>query len=111
MTVALLSQAGVPPTAGFLGKFYIFSAGVEIKQWWLLGAMVLGSVLGLFYYLRVMIIMFQPIPGRERVSEPLNWVQNASGVMLMIAAALVALLIFDPDPLLNLISASTLVIK
>ena len=80
-------------------------------MWWLLGAMVLGSAIGLFYYLRVLIIMFKPIPGRERVSEPLNWVQNASGLMLMTAMALVILMGVYPTPFLDLIRAATLIIR
>ena len=111
MTAALLSLAGIPLTAGFIGKFYVIAVGVDAKLWWLLGAMVLGSAIGLFYYLRVLIIMFQPIPGRERVSEPLNWVQNASGLMLMTAMALVILMGVYPTPFLDLIRAATLIIR
>jgi NADH-quinone oxidoreductase subunit N len=111
MTASLLSLAGIPLTAGFIGKFYIIAVGVDTKLWWLLGAIVLGSAIGLFYYLRVLIIMFQPIPGRERVSEPLNWVQNASGVMLMTAMALVILMGVYPTPFLDVIRAATIAIR
>jgi NADH-quinone oxidoreductase subunit N len=43
LTLALLSLAGVPLTAGFLGKFYVLGAGVDQRQWLLLGAIVAGS--------------------------------------------------------------------
>ncbi len=52
-TVALLSLAGIPLTAGFIGKFYLFSAGVAGELWGLLALLVIGSGLGLFYYLRM----------------------------------------------------------
>ncbi|WP_226665707.1 NADH-quinone oxidoreductase subunit N [Microbulbifer aggregans] len=49
--VALLSLAGIPLTLGFFGKFYLFSAGIQGQQWWLLIALIAGSALGLYYYL------------------------------------------------------------
>jgi len=53
MLAALLSLAGIPLTAGFIGKFYIFSAAVSGHNWILLGALVIGSAIGIYYYLRV----------------------------------------------------------
>ena len=52
-TVALLSLAGIPLTAGFVGKFYLFSAGVAGSLWGLLALLVLGSAIGLYFYLRM----------------------------------------------------------
>lgn len=111
MTTMLLSLAGIPLTAGFVGKFYLISVGVDTKQWLLMGAVVAGSAIGLYYYLRVMIMMFQPIPVRERVSEPLNWVQHSGGAMLMAAMALVLVIGVYPEPFLSLIRASTLALR
>ena len=111
MTAMLLSLAGIPLTAGFIGKFYIVAIGVDAKQWLLLGAVIAGSAIGLFYYLRVMIMMFQPIPVKERVSEPLNWVQNAGGAMLMLAMALMLVIGVYPEPFLQLIRAAELVVR
>ena len=63
LTLALLSLAGVPLTAGFLGKFYVLGAGVDKRQWLLLGAIVAGSAVGLYFYLRVMIQLYlRPAP-------------------------------------------------
>lgn len=53
MAILLLSLAGVPPTAGFWGKWYLFFAAVEANQWLLATALVLTSVMGLAYYLRL----------------------------------------------------------
>ena len=56
-TLMLLSLAGIPLTAGFIGKFYIFASGTDGRLWGLLSAVVVGSGLGLFYYLRVIVAM------------------------------------------------------
>ena len=60
-TLMLLSLAGIPLTAGFIGKFYIFAAGAEVKLWALLIIVIIGSGLGLFYYLRVILAMAEDI--------------------------------------------------
>ena len=56
-TVALLSLAGIPLTAGFIGKFYLFTAGVDTALWGLLGLLVVGSAISIFYYLRIVYTM------------------------------------------------------
>jgi NADH-quinone oxidoreductase subunit N len=66
LTAALLSLAGIPPTAGIIGKIFLAAAGVESSLWLLLIVLVLGSVIGLFYYLRVVITMFR---GKEELEE------------------------------------------
>ncbi|TDG12968.1 NADH-quinone oxidoreductase subunit N [Seongchinamella unica] len=57
MLVALLSLAGIPLTAGFIGKFYLFTAAVSGGNWVLLAALILGSAIGIYYYLRVVFYM------------------------------------------------------
>lgn len=59
-TLMLLSLAGIPLTMGFVAKFYVFAAGVESALWLLLAALVVGSAVGLFYYLRVIVFLFMP---------------------------------------------------
>lgn len=56
-TIMLLSLAGIPLTAGFVGKFYVIAAGVDSSLWVLIVLLVVNSVIGLFYYLRVIVIM------------------------------------------------------
>ncbi len=58
MVVMLLSLAGVPLTAGFIGKFYVLSTTLSSGLWWLLVTVVLGSVIGVYYYLRAMLTLF-----------------------------------------------------
>ncbi|TQV71177.1 NADH-quinone oxidoreductase subunit N [Exilibacterium tricleocarpae] len=59
-TLALLSLAGIPLTVGFIGKFYLFSAGANAGLWTLLGVLIIGSGIGLYYYLRLITALFKP---------------------------------------------------
>lgn len=57
-TTMLLSLAGIPLTVGFIGKFYIVAAGLDAALWVLLAAVIVGSIIGLFYYLRLIVVMY-----------------------------------------------------
>ena len=59
LITVLLSLAGIPLTAGFIGKFYILSVGVEDGLWFLMSMLIVGSAIGLYYYLRLIYIMLQ----------------------------------------------------
>ncbi len=59
LTLALLSLAGIPITAGFVGKFLLVEAGAGGSRWALVLVLVLTSALGLFYYLRVIVTLFE----------------------------------------------------
>ena len=75
LAIALFSMAGVPPTVGFYAKLSVLKAVIDIDLVWLAVVAVLLSVIGLFYYLRVVKAMYfdQPEQGREpRVREPLD---------------------------------------
>jgi NADH-quinone oxidoreductase subunit N len=58
MALAMLSLAGIPLTAGFIAKFYIIIAGANTRLWVLLIILVINSVIGLFYYLRIVAALF-----------------------------------------------------
>ncbi|TXH94720.1 MAG: NADH-quinone oxidoreductase subunit NuoN [Pseudomonas sp.] len=109
LTLMMLSLAGIPLTAGFIGKFYVIMAGVQAQQWWLLGALILGSAIGVFYYLRVMVTLFMTEPNLKRHDAPFNWGQRTGGVMLLIVALLVFVLGVYPQPLLELVQHTALV--
>jgi NADH-quinone oxidoreductase subunit N len=65
LTVCLMSLIGLPPTAGFIGKFYLFSAAIQEKFVWLAIIAVLNSVAAAYYYLRLIVYMYmrEPEPG------------------------------------------------
>ncbi|MEO7530764.1 MAG: NADH-quinone oxidoreductase subunit N [Sediminibacterium sp.] len=58
LTIALFSLAGVPPTAGFFGKFFLLIAGAAKGNYWLIGIAALNMVISFYYYLRVVKAMF-----------------------------------------------------
>ena len=58
MTIFLLSLGGFPPTAGFIGKWYIFTAAVQEGHYWLAIIGVLTSVVSVFFYLRIVVMMY-----------------------------------------------------
>jgi NADH-quinone oxidoreductase subunit N len=58
MSIFLLSLAGVPPLAGFMGKFYVFSTAVKAQYYWLAIIGFLNSVVAAYYYLRVIMYMY-----------------------------------------------------
>lgn len=62
MTVMLLSLAGIPPTLGFFGKFFIFSAAVKQGLIWLAVWGVVGSIISVYYYLRPVLAMYMEEP-------------------------------------------------
>jgi NADH-quinone oxidoreductase subunit N len=103
MTVMMLSLAGIPITAGFIGKFYVVLAAVGADLHWLLALVVIGSAMGLYYYLRVMITMFLPEAGMHRYDAPLNWGQGAGGVMVLGLTVLMFVLGMYPQPVLDFI--------
>ena len=67
-TAMLFSLAGIPLTAGFLGKFYVVAAGVHSAKWLLLICLVINSTIGLFYYLRLVVAMFSEREAGETIT-------------------------------------------
>ena len=84
MTVFLLSLGGFPPMAGFIGKWYIFSAAVQEGHYALAVIAVLTSVVSVFFYLRIVVMMYMT-DGAETVRPPLP-MTAAAGLALATAA-------------------------
>ncbi|OVY87867.1 NADH-quinone oxidoreductase subunit NuoN [Yersinia pestis] len=103
MTVMMLSLAGIPMTLGFIGKFFVVAMGVSANLWWLTGAVVLGSAIGLYYYLRVPVSLFLSPPQSLVRDTPSNWALTAGGVVVLISAILVLVLGIYPQPLITLV--------
>ncbi|WP_312046311.1 NADH-quinone oxidoreductase subunit NuoN [Erwinia sp.] len=103
MTVMMLSLAGIPMTLGFIGKFYVIAVGVGAHLWWLTGAVVVGSAIGLYYYLRVTVSLYLNPPELLQRDTPANWAFTAGGVVVLISAILVLVLGIYPQPLISLV--------
>ena len=71
LTIAMFSLAGIPLTAGFIAKLYIILAGANIKLWALLIILIINSLIGLFYYLRIVISFFDK-SHLEKASENIS---------------------------------------
>ena len=68
LTVAMLSLAGIPLTAGFMAKFFIITVGVQSYLWVLLTALIFGSAVAIYYYLRVIFAMSKPCEVKGKAS-------------------------------------------
>ncbi len=95
MTIFMLSLAGVPPTLGLVGKFYLFRAVIAGGYIWLALIGVLTSLISAYYYLRVVVMMYMREGEPAPVSEP--WLNLTWGAM----AVLTVILSFVPAPLFD----------
>jgi NADH-quinone oxidoreductase subunit N len=83
-TIFLLSMIGVPLTAGFLGKFYVFKAALESHLVWLTVLGLLNSAVAAYYYLRILVMMYMHEPSEASdAAEPLS---TSMGLALMLPA-------------------------
>lgn len=98
MSVFLLSLTGIPPLAGFMGKFYVFSAAVKSHYYWLAIIGVLNSAVAAFYYLRVLMYMYFRDPMKD--IGRLDMAPGYIVVMLVSVAALLYIGIFSREFLL-----------
>ena len=106
MLVLMLSLAGIPPTIGFFAKFYVFAAAIQAKWYGLAVIGVINTVIGIYYYIRVIITMYAypPDPG---VAESES---SALSVALGVACVCVLALGIFPTPIFNAAVASARVL-
>ena len=97
LTFCLLSLTGLPPTAGFWAKLYIFNAAIQADLVWLVVIAVLNTVVAAFYYLNVARYMYLGAPKSEEAIRPGAVVQ----AVLMAAAAGVFVFFIYPSPLID----------
>ncbi|MGE5809262.1 MAG: NADH-quinone oxidoreductase subunit N [Nitrospirota bacterium] len=102
-TAMLFSLAGIPLTAGFVGKFYVVAAGVGSALWLAVIALAINSVIGLFYYLRIVVALFSP-SGEGTPAAP----ETSSSGNAVLAVLTVLLVFFGvyPGPLIEIINST-----
>jgi len=87
MLIFMLSLGGIPPTAGFMGKFWLFGAAIESGYVWLAVIGVLNSAISLYYYVRIVVFMYLK---RETIgSEPVAGVPLTLALAIAVAATIV----------------------
>jgi NADH-quinone oxidoreductase subunit N len=96
LTVAMCSLAGIPLTAGFFGKFYIFVSALNKNLTWMLLIAVLMSAVSIYYYFRVVIAMYMRGSEEPALSERIV-VPASFQAVLVISTLLTILLGLDPD--------------
>ncbi|KOR30856.1 NADH:ubiquinone oxidoreductase subunit N [Achromatium sp. WMS2] len=92
LSICMLSLAGIPLTAGFIGKFYVIAVGINSQLWVALGALLVGSAIGIFYYLRIMVNLYMKVPEAAREIIAPTWKYSTSGITLLVLAASIILL-------------------
>ena len=104
MLVFMLSLAGIPATAGFIGKWYLFGAAVKADVAWLAVVAVLNSAVSLYYYVRIVVMMYMREPIDTAVVAP------SPGQQVVIAACIVFTLLFGiyPQPIIAFAQKSVL---
>jgi NADH-quinone oxidoreductase subunit N len=105
-TAMILSLAGIPLTAGFLGKFYVLTAGASTAAWTLIAVLIVSSTIGLVYYLRIIVAMFAETGGTPRsVSIPGS--PFTSRVVLGLLTVCLLVLGVYPGPVWSAITAAS----
>src|SRR5207249_3110911 len=103
MTIFLLSLGGFPPMAGFIAKWYVFTAAMKAGYTWLAIVGVLTSVISVFFYLRVVVMMYMT-PSSSAV--PILPIPRIAGAALIVSAVLVLYLGVLPTQVLDWAAAS-----
>ena len=97
LLVVFFSMAGIPPLAGFFGKFFVFTAAVEAGFWWLAVIGLVTSVVSAFYYIRIIKVAFFDEPGEDGEFDgadvTLRAVYGLSALSLLLFLAVVMLVV------------------
>jgi len=108
LSIYLLSLLGLPVTAGFFGKFYIFKAAVNSHLLWLAVLMAINSIIGAYYYVRVIVLMYMREPSAEAAAVVPVGFPITVNVVLAVTAIGTILFGLMPNPVINFILQPTL---
>ena len=101
MALFMFALAGIPPMAGFFGKYYVFAGAIQSGLTWLALVGILSSVISVYFYLKVVVYMYFKPSVEEFTVE-----KNNSGLFAVVFCGLMTLVFgFFPDALLNLITS------
>ena len=108
MLLFMVSLAGIPPTAGFIGKFYLFMAAVNAGLTWLAVVGLIFAAVSAFYYLRIVMVMYMREPSPDQEGETRLALSPTATVVLALAAAGVVIFGIYPWPLVSLTASAAL---
>ncbi len=101
-TAVMFSLAGIPLTGGFVGKFYVVTAGIGSALWFLIMVLIATSVVGLYYYLRVVVTMAMDSKAKNDLTA-VPTVSLAAGITLGLLTVLLVWIGIYPAPLIRII--------
>ena len=101
ITIMMLSLAGIPLTAGFITKLFAILAAVQGTNWFLAAMIILGSAIGLFYYLRVMLTLFKRPKEFIEFDVSGQWGIRMGGIMVIAVTAIIVFFGVLPNTLIE----------
>ncbi len=111
MLVFMVSLAGIPPTAGFIGKFYVFMSAVQAGLTWLAVLALVFAAISAYFYLRLVMVMYMREPEAVTALSPRFVSSPALSIVLACAIAGVVFFGLYPDPIVNLATQAALTLK
>jgi NADH-quinone oxidoreductase subunit N len=111
MLVFMVSLAGIPPTAGFIGKFYVFLSAVQAGLTWLAVLALVFAAISAYFYLRLVMVMYMREPEAVTALSPRFVSSPALSIVLACAIAGVVFFGLYPDPIVNLATQAALSLK
>jgi NADH-quinone oxidoreductase subunit N len=111
MTLFLLSLLGMPITAGFFGKFYVFKAAINSKLIWLAVLMTINSAIGAYYYLRLIVVMYMREHKGDVPAEAATSLSPTAAMVVVVAVLATLYLGLLPNHVLGIVLSPNLILS
>jgi NADH-quinone oxidoreductase subunit N len=111
MTLFLLSLLGMPITAGFFGKFYVFKAAINSKLIWLAVLMTINSAIGAYYYLRLIVVMYMREHKGDVPAEAATSLSPTAAMVVVVAVLATLYLGLMPNHVLGIVLSQNLILS